>query len=300
VLADSGQYLDSLSARVYLIRRDSVGTDILLTATDSAYIRGGGYYHFTNVQSGYYSVKAALLPASPYYASYVPTYHTQASMWSGTAIINTALSSTIINKNIQLIAGTNPGGSGFIGGLVSMGANKTGDPMEQIEVLVLNAAGKEVAYTYTDVNGVYELKNLAFGTYRVLVEIPGKPSEEYTITLNQTNPGSTNNNFDVNSRDIRKSSTSTTTVVEITNGNPVIYPNPANAEINIALDAAGDENAQLFISDIAGKIILNDTYNLHAGKNKIMINTQQLGNGIYFIAINTNAGIVTQKIIISK
>ncbi len=65
-----------------------------------------------------------------------------------------------------------------------------------------------------------------------------------------------------------------------------IYPNPTNGIINIKTQ---EQVKKITISDITGKVILKTT------KTKIDFSKQK--RGIYFLQIETNEGILTEKII---
>jgi PKD repeat protein len=149
VFSDSAVLADTFVVWLINVQIDSIANDTLLTAVDSL-MGPNGYYTFTNVNSGVYLVKAALLPASSNYANRMPTYYNSTTQWrTATPVV---VSSSVYNVNINLISGSNPGGSGFISGYVSVGANKTGDPLEKIQVMLYNAMGNAVSYTYTEEN----------------------------------------------------------------------------------------------------------------------------------------------------
>ncbi|NJN78631.1 MAG: hypothetical protein HC803_10165 [Saprospiraceae bacterium] len=111
---------------------------------------------------GLYLVKAALLPTDADYANYLPTYFIQSLNWSNAQYVGPVSWGLAAFINIQLVAGNNPGGPGFIGGLVVNGAGRpiTGDvtlvedittlePMEGVSVLLLDANNNAVTHTVT-------------------------------------------------------------------------------------------------------------------------------------------------------
>jgi PKD repeat protein len=273
------------SGIVYLIQVtiDSVANDTVLTAIDSAYFgtATGGIYQFNTLPIGSYLVKAALLSGSAYYTNRIPTYYIQETRWdAATSItVNTACA----NTDIELITATNPGGSGFIGGYVSVGANKTGDPLEKIEVQLYTAADVPVAYTYTDVDGKYSFSNLAYGSYKVRVEILGKPCEEFFVTLDQNNATADKGNFAVNTKDIEV--LKSTGIAKVAKAQVKIYPNPASSVINIMFDGQTTEDVAINITDITGKQVKTTVYSATSGSNSIALNVEGLQNGVYFINI---------------
>jgi hypothetical protein len=68
-----------------------------------------------------------------------------------------------------------------------------------------------------------------------------------------------------------------------------IYPNPANTVINVEL---GIKNVEIKIVDVLGNEVISTKE-----KN---IDVSSLSEGVYFVQIKTNEGILTKKVIISK
>jgi hypothetical protein len=64
-----------------------------------------------------------------------------------------------------------------------------------------------------------------------------------------------------------------------------IYPNPSNTEVNIAFTATKTANTTILMMNTEGKIVYSSKKDMQAGDNKVTINTAELANGIYNIAI---------------
>ena len=64
------------------------------------------------------------------------------------------------------------------------------------------------------------------------------------------------------------------------------YPNPANNEINISLNAEG--NAIVTVTDITGKVVLTKAIVLNNGKSHIDLSS--IENGIYVFNVTTESG----------
>jgi hypothetical protein len=149
--------VNDLSGQAYLIVYDQVaGT---LTAIDSVDFSVNPNnqitYSFGTVAPGEYLVKAAFYPDADVYATNLPTYHDSDLFWNDAMTITIPYSGNdLFPFDIFMIPGNNPGGPGFIGGLVSQGANLTGDgvsgggaPLEGVSVLLLDPGRKRgVAY----------------------------------------------------------------------------------------------------------------------------------------------------------
>ena len=277
---------------VYLI--DFNPSTNLLTAVDTTTIDSSGYYGFTNVSYGTYYVKAALSANSSYYNSYFPTYYGNQLLWSNATTVS--LNSSSASANISLIAGNNPGGPGFIGGNVLQGANKgPGDPIENVKIMLLDMSDNPIAIDITDANGDYGFSNIAYGTYKVWIDLPGKTTTPAQVTISAANPSSNNNNIVINS---------TTIVAGVTNSPSMfdanmskVYPNPTfeNSKIEITLTEASQINVSIF--NAVGQLVKSNTLELLSGKSVINIPSSELDNGIYTIIIEANMGQVYRKLV---
>jgi len=268
---------------VYLISFNA--TDSSLTAIDSVKVLQDSdqYYQFCNVTNGTYYTKAALLPKSPKYSSYVPTYHNDALRWK-TAVAITVSGASVTNVNINMKSGTNSGGPGFIGGKISAGANKVGDPISAIEVVLYDANSNPVGYTYSDANGLYSFTNLAYGTYSIEADIPGKTDYPLSITISAANPKPAQADLIVNSKTIKGVDLSGIDQA-IAPSNAMVYPNPVTDNLRIETNLQAAQNATVRIYDETGKIILTTGRNLPSGKQTLDIDASAWHNGIYFVKI---------------
>jgi hypothetical protein len=77
-----------------------------------------------------------------------------------------------------------------------------------------------------------------------------------------------------------------------------LYPNPAKEVLNVQLNAVGD--AQISISDISGRLVLNQNVNItEAGQTEIL-DISKLVEGYHILTIQTNEGIVSEKFVVVK
>jgi len=287
------------NAKVWYITEelDSVGGVVatVLKANDSAITNASGDYLIAKL--GYWilnnqRVKAALQPADPNYANYLPTYHDSALVWSGATTFGpSAWTGNVRNLNISLRGGTNPGGLGFIGGDVLLGANKStavGDPLSSRVVLLTTAAGQAVAYAHSDVTGHFGFPNLPYGTYKLFGDAWGKTNPALTVTISPTSPSLMNVVFEENNTTFKGHLNA---LGVITNG-PLdaisVYPSPMEAyvEINALMGIAGEKTATLH--DITGATV--STTKISAGSNSARIMTNTLASGIYMLELQTSEG----------
>ncbi len=279
---NNGALTSPADAEVYLIEyNQQAGT---LTAIDTTTITSnpllGGTYTFSNVPSGNYFVKSALLPADPQYWNFLPTYHTSFLFWSQAT--NVSVSANTSGIDIVLKQGTNPGGPGFTGGLISQGANKTGgagDPIAGVQVMLLNLDDTPVQYTYSDVNGAFSFSNVAYGTYQIYAEVMGKATTPIVVTLSAQNPSIANIHIWV---------TGTAVVVgqglEILHHDQMnVFPNPASEFAYAEITSSNPTIANIRICDMTGRLVFSSKKTLIAGLNLVALPVSEFRSGIYYV-----------------
>ncbi len=82
-----------------------------------------------------------------------------------------------------------------------------------------------------------------------------------------------------------------------------ISPNPArsNSAINIAIDAKSAFTANVQIFNATGQLVLDrSNENVNAGSSNISLNTPSFTPGIYFVQLQTNEGVATQRMVITE
>lgn len=287
-------------ARVYLIRRDVVPVtfDTVLTAVDSV-TTSNPYFNmrFACVPTGTFLLKAALLPAHPSYSNFLPSYHDSALNWSGGTVLSAAQLSGTANTNLNLRSGVNPGGPGFIGGSVAVGANKTsavGDPLSRRMLILENSTtNKPVAYTYSDASGKFNFPNLAYGTYRIFGDAPGKTNPALTLTISATKQGYSNVLFEENNKTFKGTlnalSVSGSTALEGLS----VYPNPVSDFVQInGIDAISGSKT-IVLTDVTGAVISRQ---VTAQGRVAPIAMSALPGGIYILQVQTEAGSASFRI----
>ena len=289
VFADSSLIYNGI---VYLIEHDSIAGS--LTAVDSVFV-GQSFYSFFNVQPGTYLVKAALLPASPSYATTLPTYLGDKLFWhEATSVIVT--NTNILNPPIMMIQGTNPGGPGFIGGLISQGANKNGEPLHNISVLLLDENENPIMHTTTNENGEYSFGDLPWGTYHVYVEVFGRTSERWVVTLGQNSDHFALADFEVN--DTFVDALGTTAIDDFANGKVLeVFPNPSSGKISVLLEMEVGTEVSLSVMNMMGQQVLSTPAQQVWGKQKLDMDLSELPEGAYLLRIKSGEEIVSRRII---
>jgi len=266
-------------AMVWAISYDSAaGT---LTGVDSTMTDSLGYYYFS-LNKGYYLIKAALDGSNGSISNYMPTYYINKLTWDSATQLQ--VDTDYYNININLLAGNNPGGPGFIGGKTSQGANKTnatGDPVNYIQINLMDANKKAVAYTYSDANGDFKFSNIAYGTYYIHPEISGKKSFDIAVTINASTPSVNTIFVEVNKKYVSASLTGITTAAMLSEVE--VWPNPANENIYIKSNSV---ISNIYITDVTGKTVFTQN------KSENTINISSLDAGLYIMQIKTKDGMI--------
>jgi len=275
---------NTLDLGAVFLLNPSTGNIYAQTTVDSM----GGYY-FNNVLNGSYFVYA--VPATnSIYQNYAPTYYQNNISW--TAATTLTVNSNKTGINISLVQLTPNSGGGSISGNLGTG-NKGG--VAGVVVNLLTSSNAPVATTVTDNNGDYSFTGIAFNTYKIWVEMAGKTTTPIILTLSSSNPTSNANNFVV------KNNTVVPKTVSIDNASESLsiktYPNPIEDQLNIALDLKQSSNISLNIFNIAGQLLISDSYELQAGTQTIKVNVNQLAKGSYILRITNSNGTFTQQLI---
>lgn len=80
-----------------------------------------------------------------------------------------------------------------------------------------------------------------------------------------------------------------------------LYPIPAQNLLNIQLDLSDVQVMQISVTDILGKTIeILEQNEFTVGQNTLQVNTSSYSNGLYFIQVEAQGHIATQRFIVSK
>lgn len=289
-------------ATVYLIQAayDSMAQDWTLNAIDSIQTNSNGAYSKT--YNSYPStsgllLKVALNTGHPQYANYLPTYYTSALNWYNATNVTVANFTNNTNTNINMIAGTNPGGPGFIGGYVLQGANKgtgVGDPLNHRLLLLTTAAGTPVAYTYTNAQGQFSFPSLAYGTYKIFGDAWGKNNPALTVTLSASQPGISNITFEENSTKFEGHIGGLSVGQLSTLPGVRLYPNPATDYVQLEGIETIQGSKSIVLTGISGAVILKQEV---AAGQSVRIPTAQLAAGVYLLQVQTASGNAQFKVV---
>jgi hypothetical protein len=80
-----------------------------------------------------------------------------------------------------------------------------------------------------------------------------------------------------------------------------IFPNPAKDQVQVNVsDAIATGQATIQITDLAGRLMLEESHALQSGVSHYKLSTASLNNGLYNVRVSTGRGSKTQKLVIAK
>lgn len=282
----------------YLIVFDSLaGT---LTAIDTMVsVNQGGFFALI-APTGDYLVKVALNSGDPNFTGYMPTYNGDEMLWSNATRTHVNMFPFL---QINMISGTNPGGPGFVGGLVSQGANKSGegDPMAGIQVLLMDMAGNAVLHATTNLDGEFSFDDIPYGTYEVIVEMWGKTHDPYQVTISATTPSVDNLGFEVNETEIVALGVTAIDPADVGVGTMKLYPNPTtgNARLSFQLDQVSQLDMRVL--NMLGQEIVREQKTQAIGNINWNLEMSDKPEGMYFIQLIVDGkALPSQRFVIKK
>jgi hypothetical protein len=270
--------------KVYLIRHDTVLQ--ALTAIDSILTDSTGHYFFCAVTDSLVFIKAA--PDSANYPFEMPTYADTTLYWNNAITFNPQLLSPFVH-DFQTLFGANPGGPGFIGGLITQGANKVnavGDPVPDLVVFLRDrTTGEVLGYRVTDGNGYFSFAGVPLGDYDI---VPDKP---HVSTSNVPQLSLTAQVPVLDSLDLRLHRTYLEWVVPsgVVPGVPGFHagisPSPFHGTTTLRLDLTEACYARIRVFDLSGREmgqVVAGT--LDAGEHSFALG-DGLGTGVYWVEL---------------
>ncbi len=258
------------------------------TLVDSAQIMQNGQYKSSPLPDGIYIIKAVMTPGSAAAEAYLPTYHYSGTKWQ--EAIPIGLPTFQLKHDVFLVPTIGLNGGGIIAGFVTDGQGIiAGDDPEirgnsagltNVEIIIKDAEGLPLNYTWSLEEGAYRFENLPWGTYRISYEVAGLVSPDIWVTLTPENPQRLQVNIEIEALNVA--------VKDITREELKVYPNPAKQEVHFAVPGT---NAQYDIQlvDMQGKILT--TGSVVNDNGVITIDVHAYAPGLYHINLNGLNGI---------
>lgn len=79
-----------------------------------------------------------------------------------------------------------------------------------------------------------------------------------------------------------------------------VYPNPSTGVFSLVFNTTNSEKGKLIITDITGKIVIQQDVDSKLGNNMLQINSNDFSSGAYFVSIQFEEKELHQKVIIQK
>lgn len=278
---------------VYLMSFDTIGEELISIA--ETMIEANGYYEFEEVgyENCFYFVQAELSENSTYYGDYVPTYHLSALHWMQAWPVFPFFDDYPADVYMIAADDINSTGDGLISGIVT---NEDGrSVLQDIEILLLDENNNPISYMLTGTDGMFDFKQLPFGTYIIYTEIVGIETTPVTITLNADNPTANINIVVRNGEALLGIDDPQSAYIEAVDG---IYPNPATGDVSIKINMKQGSDIHISVTNNYGQQVISKVKTLGTGIQQIKLDTDQLPKGLYFINVQANDGLVhVQKLI---
>jgi len=300
-----GSGVPGTDVEVWLITYNPATYD--LEAVDSVIIPYSGlsslYYSFTGLATDSFRVKAAQVSDTGTLSmGYVPTYHNSSFYWDSANVVYHISGSSDTGIDINMAHGIATSGPGFIGGNVTMGANKgTSISIPDVGLLVfaLDATtGTLVKQAYTDASGNYTFSGLPLGTYNIYPEAINYGTTPYTnIALTSSSESMNSANFQQHT--ISKTITPVASGINTAGASAAsafTYPNPVSGKLNIQWNENSTEKSAVTITDVTGRVLYKTTINMNQGSGNKQIDLSAFTNGIYIVTIKSDNISYTNKI----
>lgn len=300
VTAENGSSNLNLQGTVYLYEYDNTTagltlygqTPLLSDPTLPPFPAGHAYYDFGAVPQGEYLALAVLAPNTPGYDDYLPTYYGDVQTWQDAAVIGIPHNGQLFN--ITLAKGDSLSGPGTINGFVSEGpgfhggSNDRGDAVEGATVLLFDEAEKVLTYRLSDSNGAYTFDELPYGTYKLVVDIPGLPATAYWVTLSPDQPTATVN-FEVNDQGV------TDAREAFLNAGLQLWPNPVGQHLQVQVTSAEPLSAEVEIISALGQVLRSERKNIAAGEVHFSVDTGGLSPGVYLLSLRNGKARIVKR-----
>ncbi len=263
-----------------------------------------GYFNFSNLKYGEYVVLS--LPAEN---SYIPGYYVTGDYatlkWKEATLVGVGdfaptMMVDIIHapsgkdraKGIARIKGR------LIRGLkgISPGGSGEGNLDEAINgglVYLMDEAGDVVTHFVTDVDGYFELEELAPGTYTLGIDKFGFDSYTETIEIDYSK------DIEIDTEIVLNQITTSVDYQDFGTVKLLVSPMPVTNISNVSFDGkAGVSNIKLV--DITGNVVYQTTLNTIDGKNNFDLDAKNVTAGTYILVIENEENSVAGSITIIK
>jgi PKD repeat protein len=252
---------------------------------DYSLVDSSGIYYFAYVPAGSYYIWAI-----PYGTGYLPTFYGDVLFWEDATVVT--LGEPQNSYDIHLIPA--PGystGPGDIEGHIGSGQIKSGY-MDKISMLIENESGQVLSHAPVNAEGNFDFTGLSHGTYFLLAELPGCPSDLVRVDITPENEHAVVNLTFSNGKILGVDEP-----VSLA-GSVVLYPNPARDQVTVALTLEQPVTATVELVGMTGQVVYHERVALVRGGNRIVLSLAPVAPGIYTVRIVAGEGVhILQKLL---
>lgn len=250
-----------------------------------------GAYSFTNLEPGVYILSAQA-------PGYKPTYYTasgtQTFDWRQADSIVVTETGVVENVNFNLLSRPAPEGNAVVYGFVK-GDNAVVDGAINY---IVDASGKYVDYSTSDIDGSYYITSAGTGTYSLVSSLVNYIDTKTSVVFEQT--GTRVTKVDVNLTPASVTGINDKAVVTeyALNQN---YPNPFNPTTVISYSIPQNTLVSLKVYNILGKevaTLVNEQQS--AGQHLVTFNASNLASGVYLYKIQAGSFSSVKKLTLIK
>ncbi|MCW3103579.1 MAG: two component regulator propeller domain protein [Bacteroidetes bacterium] len=267
---------------VYVYKLNSSRTDV--SQVENIYTDNSGKFYYTAADTGTYFFDAVVNPAI--YPGEITSYHDSSLVVQQSAPLHITADGNF-STNIWLKRTIAAAGSCSFNGKLVSSTERTGSVR-----VILMYAGKPVKSTLSNMDGTFSFSNIAAQNYTLWIDKYGfsnsaAPTAMVNCASTTVYPYTLYSNHLVSVNDLADAARTSFN----------LFPNPFNERFTISITAAGTKTAQLMITDISGKIILEKELRLQAGENEFSIDGSACAQGIYFVRLVAGDEVLTGKIV---
>lgn len=84
------------------------------------------------------------------------------------------------------------------------------------------------------------------------------------------------------------------------NAQLAVYPNPANDQLNVRVNADGQQTGKISVMNNLGQVMVEKTVALNSGVNVVKLDLNGYSTGVYSVIVTTNKGTSVRKVTVNK
>ncbi len=291
----SGKISDALSKAAIgsgiVVIRKGIHTPSKIFGTNSAdtyatIVNPDGTYRIDNLNAGIYYVQS-------FANYYTPTFYSRTNQGAIDWKLGDSLNASGIISNLNIkMQRDSSFGAGIISGAIK--TNITGFTFSDIIVYAKSILSDAVVnYSFVDSAGNYSIKDLQYGTYRVLSQKIGYDNviSSQQAVINATTQSVNNINLSYDTTSLVNNITYPGTYILYQN-----FPNPFNPSTTIRLHLGKSSFVTVSVTNILGQQVevLKKGF-MEAGNYNFTFNAKDLSSGTYFVSLITEEGMQVKK-----